>query len=63
MSPAQPEQPTRTRVAPSASKLQHARPGVMSRDAANVADILLCLPPAERRNTFKNHLTPANAPS
>ncbi|MGC5042446.1 hypothetical protein ACLQ16_03915 [Streptomyces albidoflavus] len=57
MSRTQPEQPTRTRVAPSASKLQHARPGVVSRDAANVADILLRLPPTERRNAFKHHLT------
>ncbi|MGA5134398.1 hypothetical protein ACPCTO_31855 [Streptomyces olivoreticuli] len=57
MSRTQPEQPTRTRVAPSASKLQNARSGVVSRDAANVADILLRLSPTERRNAFKHHLT------
>ncbi|MFD3514862.1 hypothetical protein [Streptomyces sp. NPDC058657] len=51
----QPDQPTRTRVAPPASTLQHARPGVISRDAANVADLLLRLPPTERRNAFKDH--------
>lgn len=57
MSRTQPEQPTRTRVAPSASTLRHARPGVVSRDAAHAADILLRLPPTERRNAFQRHLT------
>ncbi|MFH8465998.1 hypothetical protein [Streptomyces sp. NPDC017991] len=58
MSRKQPEQPTRTRVAPSASKLQHARPGVISRDGADIADRLLRMPPTERRNAFKQHFTP-----
>ncbi|MFI7103324.1 DUF6228 family protein [Streptomyces sp. NPDC050161] len=57
MSRTQPAQPTRTRVAPSASQLQRARPGVISRDAANVADVLLRLPPTERRTAFKEHFT------
>ncbi|MEU1120550.1 MULTISPECIES: hypothetical protein [unclassified Streptomyces] len=57
MSRTQSEQPIRTNVAPSVSKLQHARPGIVSRDAANIADILLRLPPTERRDTFKQHLT------
>ncbi|MEU4267697.1 hypothetical protein [Streptomyces sp. NPDC026092] len=51
------EQPRATPVAPPASTLRSARPGVVSRDAANVADILLRLPPTERRNAFKHHLT------
>lgn len=58
MSRTQPEQPTRSRVAPSASKLQHPRPGIVSREAASIADPLLRLPPIERRNAFKQHFTP-----
>ncbi|MEU8540853.1 hypothetical protein AB0C52_12850 [Streptomyces sp. NPDC048717] len=57
MSHAQPEKPSTTPVAPPASALRSARPGVVSRDAANVADILLRLPPTERRTAFKHHLT------
>ncbi|MCX4677694.1 hypothetical protein OG413_20695 [Streptomyces sp. NBC_01433] len=58
MSRMEPGQPTRARVAPSAAKLQHARPGVISREAASVADLLLRMPPIERRNAFKQHFTP-----
>ncbi|MEW1700757.1 hypothetical protein ACIQCR_16915 [Streptomyces sp. NPDC093249] len=57
MSRAQSDQPKPAPVAPPAHELRSARPGVVSRDAANVADILLRLPPAERRSAFKAHLT------
>ncbi|MFI1012614.1 hypothetical protein [Streptomyces sp. NPDC020965] len=58
MSRTQSEQPKRARVAPSADKLHRARPGLVSREGASVADTLLRLPPGERRNAFKQHFTP-----
>ncbi|MFZ3557162.1 hypothetical protein [Streptomyces sp. BH055] len=57
MSRTQPDQPTRARVAPSANQLQHARPGVISREGASVADTLLRLAPPQRRRAFKEHFT------
>ncbi|MCX5182604.1 hypothetical protein [Streptomyces sp. NBC_00268] len=49
---------SRLRVAPSRQELQHARkPGIISRDASNVADILLRAPVAARRNAFKHDIS------
>ncbi|OEJ21062.1 hypothetical protein [Streptomyces subrutilus] len=54
--------PSSPRLVPPASKLRHARPGIVSRDAGNVADILLRLPPATRRDAFKNQITARERP-
>lgn len=58
----QPGPPSTPRLVPPASKLRHARPGIVSRDAGNVADILLRLPPATRRDAFKNQITARERP-
>ncbi|GGR54174.1 hypothetical protein GCM10015536_69320 [Streptomyces griseomycini] len=51
------------RVAPSRQELQRARrPGVKSRDAANVADILLRAPVTARRHAFKHDITARERP-
>ncbi|QFG13193.1 terminase large subunit [Streptomyces phage Gilgamesh] len=50
-------------MVPPARELQHARkPGVVSRDAANVADILLRAPAASRRHAFKHDITTRERP-
>lgn len=55
--------PRRSRVAPSRQELQRAKkPGVVSRDAANVADILLRVPVAARRHAFKHDLSSRERP-
>ncbi|MFJ7004214.1 hypothetical protein ACIQWY_29915 [Streptomyces albidoflavus] len=55
--------PPPNRVAPAREELHAARrPGVVSRDAANVADILLRAPAPERRRAFKHHLTARERP-
>ncbi|MDV6291339.1 hypothetical protein R2F25_38660 [Streptomyces sp. UP1A-1] len=55
--------PPRRPVTPPARELQHARkPGVVSRDAANVADILLRAPAPDRRRAFKHALTARERP-
>ncbi|MFE7072597.1 hypothetical protein ACFU96_21200 [Streptomyces sp. NPDC057620] len=55
--------PAHARVAPSARALQSAsKPGVISRDAADVADILLRAPVPARRNAFKNDLSARERP-
>ncbi|MDI3101946.1 hypothetical protein QJ054_33470 [Streptomyces sp. AN-3] len=55
--------PPRRPVTPPARELQHARkPGVVSRDAANVADILLRVPAPDRRRAFKHDLTARERP-
>ncbi|MEU9355054.1 hypothetical protein AB0D65_29670 [Streptomyces griseoloalbus] len=55
--------PPRRPVTPPARELQHARkPGVVSRDAANVADILLRAPAPDRRRAFKHDLTARERP-
>ncbi|NML55118.1 hypothetical protein HHL19_35685 [Streptomyces sp. R302] len=55
--------PRSPRVAPGRRELQNARkPGVVSRDAANVADILLRAPAAARRNAFKHQLSTRERP-
>ncbi|GHH22273.1 hypothetical protein [Streptomyces lanatus] len=49
---------SRLRVAPSRQELHRARkPGVISRDASNVADILLRAPVAARRHAFKHDIS------
>ncbi|MCX4976482.1 hypothetical protein [Streptomyces sp. NBC_00620] len=60
-------QPAPTRrspvVVPPARELQYARrPGVVSRDAANVADILLRAPVPARRRAFKYEITARERP-
>jgi hypothetical protein len=51
------------RVAPAREELQRARrPGVVSRDAANVADILLRVPAAARRRAFKHDISARERP-
>lgn len=55
--------PSRRKVVPPARELQHARkPGVVSRDASNVADILLRAPAAARRHAFKHDITARERP-
>ncbi|MFE1206420.1 hypothetical protein ACFW5V_32555 [Streptomyces sp. NPDC058762] len=55
--------PPRRPVTPPARELQHARkPGVISRDAANVADVLLRAPVAARRHAFKHDITARERP-
>lgn len=52
-----------TRVAPAREELQRARrPGVVSRDASNVADILLRAPAAARRHAFKHDISARERP-
>jgi hypothetical protein len=54
---------SRLRVAPAREELQRARkPGVVSRDAANVADILLRAPVAARRHAFKHDISVRERP-
>ncbi|MFB6700229.1 hypothetical protein [Streptomyces rubiginosohelvolus] len=63
MSRTQLRPPPARRLAPAARELERARqPGVISRDAANVADILLRAPVAARRNAFKHDLTARERP-
>ncbi|MFD5856090.1 hypothetical protein [Streptomyces chartreusis] len=51
------------RVAPAHDELQRARrPGVVSRDASNVADILLRAPVADRRHAFKYDISARERP-
>ncbi|MFD9397152.1 hypothetical protein ACFWBB_42415 [Streptomyces sp. NPDC060000] len=51
------------RVAPAREELQRARrPGVVSRDASNVADILLRAPAAARRRAFKHEISARERP-
>ncbi|MCG8971804.1 hypothetical protein [Streptomyces sp. CL12-4] len=51
------------RVAPAREELQRARrPGVVSRDAANVADILLRAPVPARRRAFKHDISGRERP-
>ncbi|MFC9534414.1 hypothetical protein ACFT38_28295 [Streptomyces sp. NPDC056975] len=53
----------RPRVVPPAGELRNGRqPGVVSRDAANVADILLRAPAAARRHAFKTDITARERP-
>ncbi|MFJ2745238.1 hypothetical protein ACIO3O_36900 [Streptomyces sp. NPDC087440] len=52
----------RTPVAPPASTLHHSRPGIVSSDASNVADILLRLPVQERRRAFRDVITARERP-
>lgn len=55
--------PSRLRVAPSRQELQRARkPGVVSRDAANVADVLLRAPVPARRRAFKQDISARERP-
>ncbi|MFM9629815.1 MULTISPECIES: hypothetical protein [Streptomyces] len=55
--------PSRLRVAPSRQELQNARrPGVVSRNASNVADILLRAPAATRRRAFKHEISARERP-
>ncbi|MFE6639560.1 hypothetical protein ACFVFT_38400 [Streptomyces tendae] len=55
--------PSRRPVTPPARELQRVRkPGVVSRDAANVADILLRAPAAARRHSFKHDITTRERP-
>ncbi|MFJ2225599.1 hypothetical protein ACIOFY_36855 [Streptomyces anulatus] len=55
--------PPARRLVPAARELERSRqPGVVSRDAANVADILLRAPAAARRNAFKHDLTARERP-
>ncbi|MEV7512022.1 hypothetical protein AB0O57_29110 [Streptomyces sp. NPDC091201] len=54
--------PSTRRLVPPAGDLRHARPGVVSRDAGNVADILLRLPPATRRDVFKHQISARERP-
>ncbi|MEU2585288.1 hypothetical protein ABZ612_20470 [Streptomyces avermitilis] len=55
--------PSRLRVAPSRQELQRARkPGVVSRDASNVADVLLRAPVAARRHAFKHDISARERP-
>ncbi|MFG2986199.1 hypothetical protein ACGFYQ_33945 [Streptomyces sp. NPDC048258] len=54
--------PPRNPVVPPASELRHSRPGVVSRDASNVADILLRLPVPARRQAFKHQITARERP-
>ncbi|MFF8399858.1 hypothetical protein [Streptomyces sp. NPDC016172] len=55
--------PARSRVVPPARELRSGRqPGVISRDAANVADILLRAPAAARRRAFKHDITARERP-
>ncbi|MEU1592831.1 hypothetical protein ABZ468_08195 [Streptomyces sp. NPDC005708] len=59
----QPSPPETERLVPPARELQHARrPGVISRDAANVADILLRAPVPARRHAFKHQITARERP-
>ncbi|MGW2550067.1 hypothetical protein [Streptomyces sp. NPDC001635] len=54
---------TSLRVAPSRQELQRAlKPGVVSRDASNVADILLRAPVAARRHAFKHDISARERP-
>ncbi|MFF4902212.1 hypothetical protein [Streptomyces sp. NPDC001068] len=54
---------SRLRVAPAREELQRSRkPGVVSRDAANVADILLRAPVAARRHAFKYDISVRERP-
>ena len=54
---------SRLRVTPAREELQRARkPGVVSRDAANVADILLRAPVAARRHAFKHDISARERP-
>ncbi|MFI6142407.1 hypothetical protein ACIBCC_29975 [Streptomyces griseus] len=63
MSRTQPSPPARARLVPAARELERSRqPGVVSRDAANVADILLRAPVVARRNAFKHDLTARERP-
>lgn len=62
MSTTQLPRPPRTPLVPRASELHRARPGVISRDASNVADILLRLPPLVRRRAFKQEITARERP-
>ncbi|MGW4087058.1 hypothetical protein ACWEGS_28900 [Streptomyces sp. NPDC004822] len=58
-----PPPPSSTRVAPAREELQRARrPGVVSRDASNVADILLRAPAALRRRAFKHEISARERP-
>ncbi|MEU5748183.1 hypothetical protein ABZ804_21925 [Streptomyces sp. NPDC047726] len=55
--------PARSPVVPPARKLRSGRqPGVVSRDAGNVADILLRLPADVRRRAFKHDITVRERP-
>ncbi|MFI7415310.1 hypothetical protein ACIBU0_42420 [Streptomyces sp. NPDC049627] len=55
--------PSSSRVAPDREELQRARrPGVVSRDASNVADILLRAPAATRRHAFKHDISARERP-
>ncbi|MEU5978510.1 hypothetical protein [Streptomyces sp. NPDC047315] len=55
--------PSSSRVVPAREELNRARrPGVISRDASNVADILLRAPVEARRNAFKRDLTARERP-
>ncbi|MGW0033011.1 hypothetical protein ACWDXD_24740 [Streptomyces sp. NPDC003314] len=57
------QSPPRRRVAPARQELQRARkPGVVSRDAANVADILLRAPVTDRRRAFKHDVSARERP-
>ncbi|SEE82324.1 hypothetical protein SAMN05216483_6660 [Streptomyces sp. 2131.1] len=55
--------PTNLRVAPEREELRRARkPGVISRDASNVADILLRAPVSARRHAFKHDISARERP-
>ncbi|MFF8696192.1 hypothetical protein ACF08W_28675 [Streptomyces sp. NPDC015144] len=55
--------PSSSRVAPAREELQRARrPGVVSRYASNVADILLRAPAADRRRAFKEDISARERP-
>ncbi|NGO67017.1 hypothetical protein [Streptomyces boncukensis] len=58
MPPAQPGPTPHTGVVPPAARIARPRPGLISRDASNIADILLGAPAADRRRAFKT-LSPA----
>ncbi|MGW3028491.1 hypothetical protein [Streptomyces sp. NPDC001221] len=59
----QPSPPETPRLVPQARELQHARKsGVISRDAANVADILLRAPVPARRQAFRDQITARERP-
>ncbi|MFJ4988801.1 hypothetical protein ACIP9H_33995 [Streptomyces sp. NPDC088732] len=63
MSRTPPPPPPRSRVVPPARELRNGRqPGVTSRDAANVADILLRAPASARRHAFKHEITGRERP-
>ncbi|WFB83764.1 MULTISPECIES: hypothetical protein [Streptomyces] len=55
--------PARPRVVPTARELRNGRqPGVISRDASNVADLLLRAPATARRHAFKHDISTRERP-